>query len=134
MQLVAFYGNNFFLSHAAMLVNEGLPNFIVEELRKRRDLSKSTVGILGTAFKADIDDVRNSLSFKLAKILKFHGAKVVCSDEYARNPAFVSKKKITRSSDIVVIGVPHSAYKGMSFPRRVEVIDLWGVTKRGTRR
>src|SRR6266852_5517032 len=34
LQLSAFSGNNFFMGHAAMLVNEGLPNFIVSKLRK----------------------------------------------------------------------------------------------------
>ena len=34
LQLSAFSGNNFFLGHAAMLVNEGLPNFIVTQLRQ----------------------------------------------------------------------------------------------------
>jgi UDP-N-acetyl-D-mannosaminuronic acid dehydrogenase len=33
LQLSAFSSNNFFLGHAAMLVNEGLPNFIVTRLR-----------------------------------------------------------------------------------------------------
>ena len=30
MELTAFKNNNFFLGHAAMMVNEGLPNYIVE--------------------------------------------------------------------------------------------------------
>ena len=80
MQLSAFNSNNFLLGHAAMMINEGLPNFIVDNLRKKHDLSKTKVGILGMAFKADIDDIRDSLSFKLGKILRFHGAKVYYSD------------------------------------------------------
>ena len=55
MQLAAFSNNTFFLGHAAMLVNEGLPNFIVQRL-KERSLRDKTVGILGMAFKADNDD------------------------------------------------------------------------------
>ena len=130
MQLAAFNSNNFFLGHAAMMINEVLPNFIVEGLRKRYDLSKTKVGILGMAFKADIDDIRDSLSYKLGKILRFHGAKVYYSDEYAKNPDFVSKEELIRSSNVVIIGVPHSAYKGLSIPENVEVVDLWGVTKK----
>jgi UDP-N-acetyl-D-mannosaminuronic acid dehydrogenase len=130
MQLVAFYGNNFQLGHAAMVVNEGLPGFIVEDLRKKHDLSKMSVGILGMAFKADIDDIRESLSYKLGKILRFHGAKVYYSDEYAKDPTFVSKENAVGLSDIVIIGVPHSAYKNLAIPKKVEVVDLWGVIKR----
>lgn len=130
MQLAAFNSNNFLLGQAAMMINEGLPNFIVEDLRKRYDLSKTKVGILGMAFKADIDDIRDSLSFKLGKILRFHGAEVYYSDEYAKNPDFVSKEKLLESSDVIIVGVPHSAYKGLVIPEGKEVIDLWGVVKK----
>ncbi len=130
MQLAAFNSNNFLLGHAAMMVNEGLPNFLVENLRKKYDLSKTKVGILGMAFKADIDDVRDSLSFKLGKILRFHGAKVYYSDEYAKNPDFVAKEKLIKACDVVIVGVPHSAYKGLEIPKHADVVDLWGVIKR----
>ena len=131
MQLSAFNSNNFLLGHAAMMINEGLPNFIVDDLRKKYDLSKTKVGILGMAFKADIDDIRDSLSYKLGKILRFHGAKVHYSDEYAKNPDFVSKEELIKESDVVIVTVPHSAYKGLEIPRSKEAVDLWNVTRRG---
>jgi len=129
MQLVAFDGNNFTLGHAAMMVNEGLPNFIVENLKKKHELSKTKVGILGMAFKADIDDIRDSLSYKLGKVLRFHGARVYYSDEFAKDSTFVSKEELIESSDVVVVGVPHSAYKELVIPDEVEVVDLWGVIR-----
>lgn len=131
MQLASFYGNNFQLGNAAMTVNEGLPAFIVENLRKKHRLDKISVGILGMAFKADIDDIRDSLSYKLGKILRFYGAEVFYSDEYAKDPTFISKEKLIRSSDVIIVGVPHSQYKGLVIPKEKEVIDLWEVTKRG---
>jgi UDP-N-acetyl-D-mannosaminuronic acid dehydrogenase len=127
MQLISFYGNNFHLGHAAMMVNEGLPGFIVENLRKRYALDKTRVGILGMAFKADIDDNRDALSYKLGKILRFYGAKVFYSDEYVRDPTFVPKERLIEASDIIIIGVPHSGYKGLAIPKTKEVVDLWGV-------
>lgn len=129
MQLSAFYNNNFLLGHTAMMVNEGLPNFIVEDLRKRYDIGKTTVGILGMAFKADIDDVRDSLSFKLGKILLFHGAKVYYSDEYAKDADFITKEEIIKLCNIIVIGVPHSSYKEINIPQEKEVIDLWNIVR-----
>jgi UDP-N-acetyl-D-mannosaminuronic acid dehydrogenase len=42
MQLAAFNNYTFSLGHAAMLINEGLPNYIVDRLRSRYDLSKLT--------------------------------------------------------------------------------------------
>lgn len=130
MQLAAFSSNNFILGHSAMMINEGLPNFLVNKLREKRDLSKTKVGILGMAFKADIDDIRDSLSYKLGKILRFHGAVVYYSDEYVKNTDFISKEKLLKCSDVVIIGVPHTAYKGLVAPKKVEVIDLWGVVKK----
>ena len=129
MQLAAYGGQSFLLGHAAMMVNEGLPNFIVEDIKKKRDLSKTKVGILGMAFKADIDDVRDSLSFKLGKILRFNGAKVYYSDEYAKNPDFVTKEELIRESEIIIVAVPHTAYKGIMMPKGREVIDLWSIVR-----
>lgn len=129
MQLAALNPNSFLLGHAAMIVNEGLPNFIVDDLRKRHDLTQKKVGILGMAFKADIDDVRDSLSFKLGKVLRFHGAKVYYSDEYAKNPDFVTKEELIRESEIIIVAVPHSQYKGIAIPKGKEVIDLWNIAR-----
>lgn len=133
MQLSAFDGNNFLLGHAAMLINEGLPNFIVEDLRRRYDLTKVKVGILGMTFKADIDDIRDSLSYKLGKILRFHGAQVYYSDEFAKDPTFISKEKLIELSEVVIVAVPHSAYQGILVPKKTEVVDLWGVANGGRR-
>ncbi len=126
LQLAAF-NTTFVLGHAAMAINEGVPNAIVERLRQRRDLARTRVGILGMAFKADIDDTRDSLSYKLGKLLRFHGATVRYSDEYAEDPTFIGKEELIASSDVVVVGVPHAAYHGLRLPARVEVVDLWGV-------
>jgi UDP-N-acetyl-D-mannosaminuronic acid dehydrogenase len=128
IQLIALTGNNFQLGQAAMLANEGLPNFIVEMLKKENDLTDLTIGILGMAFKADIDDIRDSLSYKLGKLLRFEGATVMYSDEFASDPTFVTKDDLLAQSDIVVVGVPHSKYRGISWPSGVKVVDLWGIT------
>ena len=129
MQLAAFNNNNFFLGHAAMMINEGLPNYIVQSLRHNYDISKKNVGILGMAFKANIDDTRDSLSYKLGKILRFHGAKVFYSDEFAKDPTFVPKEELIKECDIVIIGAPHSAYKKLKFPKKSKVVDIWGLLR-----
>jgi len=130
MQLAASYNNNFLLGNAAMMINEGLPNFIINDLKIRHDLTHTNVGILGMAFKADIDDIRDSLSYKLVKILRFYGAKVFCSDEYVQDVDFITKEKIVETCKIIIIGVPHSAYKGFMIPDDKEVVDLWGIVQR----
>lgn len=127
MQLANYTGNNFQLGHSAMLVNEGLPNFLVQQLAQRRPLAGLRVGILGMAFKADIDDVRDSLSFKLAKLLQFAGCELKVTDEYATHPSLVPLADVLAHSQVLFVGVPHSAYKSLNLPATVEeVIDLWG--------
>ena len=130
MQLFAFSNNKFQLGQTAMTINESLPNFIVENLKRDHDLRKSTVGILGMAFKGNIDDKRDSLSYKLHKILSFEGARVLCSDEHIRNDSFVSKETIKTQCDIVVIGAPHAEYKNLRIPPDKCVVDLWGICTR----
>ena len=129
MQLAAFNVNGFSLGHAAMAINEALPSFLVANLKQRYKLDETRVGILGMAFKADIDDIRDSLSYKLGKVLRFDGAEVFYSDEFARDPTFITKEELVERCDVVIVGVPHSAYRTLVIPERVEVVDLWGVIR-----
>lgn len=125
MQLFAFQKHDFSLGQVATTINEGLPNFIVEQLAQRFDLPKTRVGILGMAFKADSDDIRESLSYKLGKLLRFHGAQVSYSDEYAKDPTFVDKEALVRECEVIVVGVPHTAYRSLQVPSSKHVVDLW---------
>src|SRR5262249_55627282 len=78
MQLSTFDNNAFFLGHSAMLVNEGLPNYLVRRAAQRYQLRDKTAAILGMTFKADSDDPRDSLSFKLKKSLLVECKEVLC--------------------------------------------------------
>jgi UDP-N-acetyl-D-mannosaminuronic acid dehydrogenase len=131
MQLAAFHRGNFQLGQAAVLVNEGLANYIVETLRARyEDLAGKPIGILGMAFKANIDDTRDSLAYKLRKLLAFHGADVRASDLFVDDPSFVSAEELVAASEVVVIGAPHDAYRELEIPPDKDVVDVWGFLRR----
>ncbi len=130
MQLSAFSGNNFFLGHSAMLVNEGLPGFIIESMKKKYNLSQSTVGILGMAFKGDNDDPRESLSYKLKKELEVEADTVLCNDPYIQDPRFVSIESIKKKADIIVIATPHSVYKSIDWKNKA-IVDIWNFYGKG---
>ncbi|MGD9250715.1 MAG: nucleotide sugar dehydrogenase [Desulfobacterales bacterium] len=131
MQLAAFSNNNFFLGHAAMLINEGLPNFIVQTLKERYGLKNRVVGILGMAFKADSDDKRESLSYKLKKLLEIEAQKVVCSDVYIDDPEFISPQALIRQAEIVILGTPHAAYADLTLDESTILADIWNFFGRG---
>ena len=124
LQLSAFSHNNFFLGHAAMLVNEGLPNFIVAQLRPL-DLASKTVAILGMAFKGESDDIRDSLSFKLKKLPEVEAEEVLCTDPYVPDPNLVPIEEALSRADIVVLGAPHSAYRNLHISSDKVVVDVW---------
>lgn len=125
LQLCAFSNNLFFMGNAAMVVNESIPNFIIEQLEKH-DLPNLRVAILGMAFKADIDDTRDSLAYKLRNLLKVYSRQVICTDPYVKDESFVSLEDAITSADAIVLGAPHSVYKDISLPPNKLVIDIWG--------
>jgi UDP-N-acetyl-D-mannosaminuronic acid dehydrogenase len=129
MQLSAFHNNSFFLGHAAMLINEGMPAYVVEHAARRFPLSEMTVGILGMTFKADSDDPRDSLSFKLRKILQTQCRKVLCTDPYLTDPTFTPLQETLVKADLLFIGAPHSVYRTLDFGD-TPVIDIWNVIRR----
>ena len=109
LQLSAFSGNNFFLGHAAMLVNEGLPNFIVGQLRQQHKLRDKVVAVLGMAFKSESDDKRESLSYKLRKLLMVEAREVLCTDPYVVDEKLVPLEdalSIERTSSFSVPRTP----------------------------
>ena len=125
MQLAAFSNNNFFLGHAAMLINEGQPQFMVRCLQKKIDLKTARVGILGMTFKADCDDIRDSLSFKLKKLLTLEAREVLMHDPYLEGPGYFPLAEVIERCDALVVGVPHQPYRGLRVPPGKVTYDIW---------
>lgn len=130
MQLSAFYNNEFTLGQSAMLVNEGLPRVLMRHLRQEAaPLAEKTVGILGMAFKGDNDDTRESLAFKMKKLLMLECKAVLCTDELAEGDWNRPLEEVLATADVIVIGAPHSRYKSLT-PRQ-PVLDPWNILGRG---
>lgn len=133
MQLAAFTSDHFPMGQAAMQVNEGLPAYIVSALERRYGgLQGKTVGILGMAFKAESDDPRASLSYKLRKLLGWAGARVLATDPYVKDDRLVTLDCVLGESDILVLGAPHKAYRELHIGGR-DVVDVWGALGEGIR-
>lgn len=126
-QLNFYYKNNFELGKSALIINENLPKFLVTELQKDFDLKYLTIGILGMTFKGNVDDLRDSLSFKLFEILQQVAKKVICSDVLVQKENFVSENQILAESDIIIIAAPHKEYGTIITEK--PIIDIWRVTR-----
>jgi UDP-N-acetyl-D-mannosaminuronic acid dehydrogenase len=127
MQLTAFARNEFSLGNAAMLVNEGLPLHVVDDLRRRYDLGRMTVGLLGMAFKSEIDDVRASLSYKFKKVLNGYAREVLTTDPFVTaDPDLLPFDDVVARSDILILCTPHGIYRTADLKGK-PVIDVWGV-------
>lgn len=124
MQLASFAQNNFSLGTSAMLVNEGIVLYIRDLIKKNYDYKSLNVGLLGMAFKAECDDIRSSLSYKIKKVLKPLVSEVLCTDNFVKNDeSLVSLDETLEKSDLLILCTPHSYFKQLKFNK--PIIDIW---------
>jgi UDP-N-acetyl-D-mannosaminuronic acid dehydrogenase len=125
MQLGAFNHGSFVLGEAAMMINEGLPYLLVQDIKRAYPLADMTVGILGMAFKPECDDPRSSLSYKLRKVLLLECRRVLCTDPYVPDTGLTPLAEVLDKADLLIVGTPHSCYRGLVC--RQPLIDVTGI-------
>ena len=132
MQITAFAENRFTLGQAAVMVNEGLPLYVIGKIEERFDLTDMTVGILGMAFKAELDDVRASLSYKLKRVLSGKAARVLCTDPFVTvDQDLSSLENVLAEADLLIIAAPHRGYANLH--TTTPVVDLTNMLGSGVR-
>ncbi|QNN53129.1 nucleotide sugar dehydrogenase [Nocardioides mesophilus] len=133
MQLAAVSGNTFTLGQSAMLVNEGLPGYLVSRLEKTYDLGSMTVGILGMAFKGESDDTRSSLAYKLKRLLSFRTLEVLTTDPFVTtDDTLVPMEDVLARADLLLIAAPHGQYRSLG-ECGVPIVDVWNIIGEGVR-
>ena len=127
MQLSSFSREHFTFGNSAMLVNETLPEFIIQEAKKKINLKRKKILIMGMAFKADNDDIRDSLSFRLKKKLLLESPNIYCHDPHIEMFNKNNLNDLIKKCNVIFIGCPHKKYKNIKFPKNKKIIDCWGI-------
>jgi UDP-N-acetyl-D-mannosaminuronic acid dehydrogenase len=97
---------------SAWKIHETTPAWLIDQVRARRaDIDGAKVAILGLGFKRDIDDTRNSLAFKLKKLLLAAGADVHLHDPLLATEA---RDDALRDAEIVFLAMNHSAFESLT--------------------
>jgi UDP-N-acetyl-D-mannosaminuronic acid dehydrogenase len=97
---------------AVSRVNEAVPRFLVEGIRRRLgELSARKIAVLGLTFKRDTDDERDSLSPKLIRQLERELADVAVSDPHARTPTQPLAEAV-EDADVVIVATNHPEFEG----------------------
>jgi UDP-N-acetyl-D-mannosaminuronic acid dehydrogenase len=96
---------------AVSRVNEGVPLFLVEGVKRRiGTLSSRKVAVLGLTFKRNTDDERDSLSPKLIRLLERELADVAVCDPHAATPTQPLQDAV-RDADVVIVATNHSIFE-----------------------
>lgn len=128
VQLIASLNNEFALGSACANVNEGVVYTIADNAIDLQNKYKKNILILGAAFKANNDDPRSSLSFKLHKALQLRSTKkVIFHDPYVNHVKVDKEIDINDiKNSIVVIATPHKVFnKYKKFINRKMLVDIW---------
>ena len=124
------------LIRTAREVNDSKPEWVIERVKKCADKFKSpTIACLGLAFKADVDDLRESPAFDIVKKIKAEniGKLLVCEPNLKSHDEFelCSVEEAVKDADIILLLVDHKKFKGLKASELGEkvVIDTRGVIK-----
>ena len=100
-------------------INNSMPNYTVELLQDalneiKKPMKGTGVGILGVAYKANVDDVRESPSLKIIKVAKDYGAELNIFDPYIPQKSTVKNlNELLKKSEAIILVTDHKEFKGI---------------------
>ncbi len=119
------------LISTAWKINETVPAHLIDQIKAIVPLDGAKVAILGLSFKKNIDDPRNSLSYKARKILHAEGADVHLHDPFMASEPL---DKALLGADVIFLAINHDSFRTMTLEsirtlvRKDAVIcDIWNL-------
>jgi UDP-N-acetyl-D-mannosaminuronic acid dehydrogenase len=119
-------------------INEAIPLLLVKKIKEVTNLEDKKVTILGVAFKAEIDDIRESLSFKARKAFLRERTHIVIHDPYVKK--YINQEIETdvynaiTGADIIFIATNHMEYSRLNISKLKKlanknclISDIWNV-------
>jgi len=104
----------------ARKINNKMPEFAVEQVinglkEKNISIKGAEIAVLGLAYKPEIDDCRESPSFKIIKHLEKHGARVVSYDPFVLTKSTAKTlDEAVKGKEAVIIATAHKAFKELT--------------------
>ncbi len=117
-------------SEHAVNINDQMPFFAYEYLKKNIDVKNKRVTLLGVSYRGDVGDTRSSPVEKLHTYLMEDQCKISCHDPYVdywneKNIHVESdvNKIINIPADIIIISAAHSMYKNDNFIKKIAKLE-----------
>lgn len=110
----------------ARLTNDSMPSYTADRIMDiLKGIASPKVCVLGVTYKADVDDMRESPVLELIEHLKKQGCSVSVHDPFAagrREDITGDLDAAAADSDMIVLGVDHSAYKRLDFASLARIV------------
>jgi len=103
------------LIRAAREINDSMPKIVFDktlEIIKTNNIQNPAIGILGIAYKKNVDDVRLSPAEPIINLCLEHGFKVLITDPFVEkfSHALTTLKTVINESNVILIITDHDEY------------------------
>jgi len=94
--------------------NRSMPHFVVDKIEMLvSGVENPKIALLGMAYKGNVDDLRESPSVEIAKLLKEKNYNIVINEPHVDDKRFVTIEEAVENADLVVILTDHNEYKAL---------------------
>lgn len=98
----------------ARQINDSMPNHVLHMARKLlQGIEEPTVTVLGLAYKADVDDIRETPALKFIKLAENEGFKIKVHDPYVKESPcnILDLEEASKDSDCLILMTDHTLFK-----------------------